>query len=117
MVEQPQAQPRPVFEPQLDPTAAAAQLAVLGTVAAAAAYWWLVVVPSERGSLARDKRKGAVGQYLQVRLAAMGLGQARLSSAQSALRGKVQRGEKDGDLSQSKPLRKRGHIAMAMLLP
>lgn len=37
---------------------AATQLAVLATTVGTAAYWWLVLVPSERVSLAKNKRKG-----------------------------------------------------------
>jgi hypothetical protein len=29
-------------------------------------YWWLVIVPSERAALAREKRRGALGEYLKV---------------------------------------------------
>ena len=53
---------RRTFEPHVD----GSSLVVLGVFAGLAAYWWLVLVPSERASLAREKRRGAVGQYLQV---------------------------------------------------
>ena len=46
------------FQPQMDPSVAAAQLAVLATTLGTAGYWWLVLVPSERVSLAKNKRKG-----------------------------------------------------------
>jgi len=56
--------PPMVFEPQVDPVAAAAQLSVLAASVGLAAYWWNVVVPSERASLAKAKRRGGVGEYL-----------------------------------------------------
>lgn len=56
------------FEPQIDGSVLGAQLAVLGMSCGLAAYWWLVVVPSERATLAREKRKGDVGVYLEVGL-------------------------------------------------
>jgi hypothetical protein len=40
-------------------------LVILGTPAGLAAYWWLVLVPSERRSLAKSKRKGALNTYLE----------------------------------------------------
>jgi hypothetical protein len=52
------------FEPRIDPAVLASQLVVLATTAAAGCYWWLVVVPSERGSLARSKRRGPLNEYL-----------------------------------------------------
>ena len=56
------------FEPQMDGSVLGAQLAVVGMSCGLAAYWWLVVVPSERAALAREKRKGDVGVYLEVAL-------------------------------------------------
>lgn len=38
--------------------------AALASVVIPGAYWWFVLVPSERRSLARSKRKGAVDEYL-----------------------------------------------------
>lgn len=52
------------FEPRFDASAAASMGIVLLSVAASAAYWWGVVVPSERASLGRSKRRGAVKAYL-----------------------------------------------------
>lgn len=40
------------------------QVAVLGITAGAALYWWYVVVPTARGRLAIDKRKGETAEYL-----------------------------------------------------
>lgn len=53
------------FEPRLDAGVLATQAVVLALCASAAAYWWLVVVPSERAALARSKRRGEVGSYLE----------------------------------------------------
>ncbi len=52
------------FEPQMDPTAAVPLVLTLGLLG----YWWFVLVPSERAALAKEKRRGAVGEYLQVSL-------------------------------------------------
>lgn len=44
----------------LDPSVAAAQVAVILFIATALpAAWWLIVVPTSRGKLAKDKRRGA----------------------------------------------------------
>ena len=40
------------------------QLAVLASVSLVGGYWWLVLVPSERRSLAKSKRRGEVNEYL-----------------------------------------------------
>lgn len=52
------------FEPQMDTSVLYAQLFILVIMLGMAAYWWLVLVPSERQTLAKAKRKGAVGDYL-----------------------------------------------------
>lgn len=59
------AAPKPRFEPRADPAVLGSQLVVLGATVGAGAYWWYVVVPSERASLARSKRRGSVREYLQ----------------------------------------------------
>jgi hypothetical protein len=52
------------FEPRIDGGVLTAQLLVLGATVGAAAYWWLALVPSARRTLAREKRTGALGSYL-----------------------------------------------------
>lgn len=37
---------------------------VLAATGGAAWFWWAVLVPSERASVGRSKRMGALGQYL-----------------------------------------------------
>ena len=39
-------------------------VAAILSIVAPGAYWWFVLVPSERRSLARSKRRGAVNEYL-----------------------------------------------------
>ena len=51
------------FEPRIDGSAASVLTACMGL----GGYWWFVLVPSERAALAKEKRKGALGEYLKVR--------------------------------------------------
>eukprot|EP00239_Pterosperma_sp_CCMP1384_P005976 CAMPEP_0197855932 /NCGR_PEP_ID=MMETSP1438-20131217/27534_1 /TAXON_ID=1461541 /ORGANISM="Pterosperma sp., Strain CCMP1384" /LENGTH=204 /DNA_ID=CAMNT_0043471195 /DNA_START=302 /DNA_END=916 /DNA_ORIENTATION=- len=51
------------FEPQ--GPGVAQTLVVLVVTLAPALYWWLVLVPSERQSLAKNKRRGEVKEYLE----------------------------------------------------
>lgn len=54
------------FVPQaVDASVVQSQLAVIGASVGLAAYWWYVLVPSERGALSREKRKGELRAYLE----------------------------------------------------
>jgi hypothetical protein len=63
-------QPLPVpeathdFSPHVDSTVLGSQLLVLAVTIGAAAYWWWSVVPSARHTLAKEKRKGPLNEYL-----------------------------------------------------
>lgn len=53
------------FEARADPEAVKSQVAVLGSAFGLAAYWWYIFVPAERRSLAKEKRRGEVKEYLE----------------------------------------------------
>lgn len=58
--------PIPPYVPSpMDATQATQQFVVLGVVAVMTAYWWFVLVPSARERLARNKRTGALREYLE----------------------------------------------------
>ena len=58
--------PIPPYVPSpMDATQAMQQFVVLGGVAVMTAYWWFVLVPSARERLARNKRTGALREYLE----------------------------------------------------
>lgn len=58
--------PIPLYVPSpMDATQATQQFVVLGVVAVMTAYWWFVLVPSARERLARNKRTGALREYLE----------------------------------------------------
>lgn len=58
--------PIPPYVPSpMDATQATQQFVVLGGVAVMTAYWWFVLVPSARERLARNKRTGALREYLE----------------------------------------------------
>jgi len=58
--------PIPPYVPSpLDAKQATQQFVVLGVVAVMTAYWWFVLVPSARERLARNKRTGALREYLE----------------------------------------------------
>lgn len=52
------------FEPRADTGALVSMAVVLAATGGAAWFWWAVLVPSERASVGRSKRMGALGQYL-----------------------------------------------------
>lgn len=52
------------FEPHVDPSTVLSETVVLLSTIGLAGYWWLVIVPSERRSLSKNKRKGPLSQYL-----------------------------------------------------
>jgi len=52
------------FEPTMPVEQLTASAGVLLLTVVTGAYWWLVIVPSERASLAKAKRRGGVRSYL-----------------------------------------------------
>ncbi|KAF5836995.1 hypothetical protein DUNSADRAFT_4968 [Dunaliella salina] len=57
--------PPQAFEPHIGGPQLASASVVIASTVITGMYWWMVVVPSERATLAKSKRRGTMRQYLQ----------------------------------------------------